>query len=197
MMPDHRRGIEPQRPTLLLQAPTDINVVTRDAELRIKSANRREARLAERHVTAGNVFRLAIGKQHVRGAAGRVGDAFGDGPIRRWRDVGSADRGVRRVHGIQERGRQIMKPMRIRISVVVEVGHDVAVGRLPSGVAGVAESAILSADHPAIILPRDGRGAVGGPVIHDDDFAIGIFEFSQALQTIANGPRAVVTANDH
>src|SRR5438309_3626883 len=72
MMPDHRRGIEPQRPTLLLQAPADIHVVTRDAKLRVKSANRLQTRPAERHVAAGNVFRFAIRKQDMRGAARRV-----------------------------------------------------------------------------------------------------------------------------
>src|SRR5207237_9654435 len=65
MVPDDRRGIEHQRPTLLLQTPTDIHVVTGDAKLRVKSANRLQARLAERHIAARNVFRLAIGKQDV------------------------------------------------------------------------------------------------------------------------------------
>src|SRR5688500_3413542 len=56
-VPDHRGGVEAERPAALLKAPADVDVVARDSELWIKSADGLEAFLAERHVAAGKVFR--------------------------------------------------------------------------------------------------------------------------------------------
>src|SRR5437667_67310 len=60
MMPNHCGRAEPERPAALLQTPADIHIVASDAELRIKSADRLETRLAEGHVATGDVFGLAI-----------------------------------------------------------------------------------------------------------------------------------------
>jgi len=70
MMPNHGRRTETQRPSLLLQPPTNIHVVARHPELRIKPSDSLEARLAERHVAARDVFRFPIRKQNVRRTSG-------------------------------------------------------------------------------------------------------------------------------
>src|SRR5215831_16360348 len=63
MMPDHSSGVEPHRPALSLQPPTNVDVITCDTELRVKSADRLEGSFAERHVAAGNVLCLLVGKE--------------------------------------------------------------------------------------------------------------------------------------
>ena len=70
MMPDHRGRVEADRPAALVQAPADVHVVTRHAELEVEASDRREALLAERHVAAGDVLGFAIGEQYVHRTAG-------------------------------------------------------------------------------------------------------------------------------
>ena len=38
-VPDHRRGVEAERPAALLEAPADVDVVAGDAELRVEPAD--------------------------------------------------------------------------------------------------------------------------------------------------------------
>ena len=197
MMPDHRRRTEAQCPPLLLQTPTHIHVVPGEAELGIEPSDRLKARFAKRHVAPRDMFRLPIRKQHVCGAAGRVGDALGNGTVGRWRDVGAANSGVRHIHRVQERGRQILEPVRVGVGVVIDIRHDVPGRRLPARVAGVGKPAIIGANHPAVILIDDGCSAVRRAVIDDHHFVVRILQFLEARQTIADRSRAVVGANHH
>ncbi len=70
MMPDRRGRMEADRPAAFLQAPADVHVVTRHSELQVEAPDRLEARFAERHVAAGDVFGFAIGEQDVHRTAG-------------------------------------------------------------------------------------------------------------------------------
>src|SRR5438046_8548548 len=76
VMPDHGRGTEPELPAPVPRSPTNIHVVAGLPELRIKSIDDLQPTPAESHVTAGNVLRFAIGKQHVGRTSRRVGDAI-------------------------------------------------------------------------------------------------------------------------
>src|SRR5262249_31662508 len=77
-VPDHRGGVEAERPSALLQSPADVDVVPRCAKLDVESADRLEARLAEGHVASGNVLGFPVGDEDVQGAARRVGNALRD-----------------------------------------------------------------------------------------------------------------------
>ena len=88
-----------------------------------------------------------------------------------------------------------MEPMWVRVGVVVNVGHNLPGGGLPTRVARTAEPLIRRADHLAGVLARDGRRLVGRSVVHHDHFVIRIGELFEALERIANRPRAVVAAN--
>src|SRR5881394_27390 len=94
MMPDHGSRAEPQRPAVLLQAPTDIDVIAGRMKLRIETADGLEGDPAERHVAAGNVFGLLTGEQNVDGSAGSMRHALGDEPVAWWGQVGAAHAGI-------------------------------------------------------------------------------------------------------
>src|SRR5207247_10344306 len=90
VMPDHRGRVEPDRPATFAQPPADVHVVAGSPELRIESADRFEARPAERHVAPGDVLGLPVGQEYVDRTPGCVGHAVGDRPVTWRRQVGSA-----------------------------------------------------------------------------------------------------------
>src|SRR5215207_176483 len=79
VVPDNRRGAEPQRPTALPQPPADIDVVTGNLEARIECAYLFEVRFTEGHVATWDVLRLSIREEDMGGIARRIADALGDG----------------------------------------------------------------------------------------------------------------------
>src|SRR5438552_11729201 len=83
MMPNHRRRAETQRPAALLQAPAHINIIASNTELGIETAYRPQVRGTKGHVTARNVFRLLVGKEHVDRTTRGIGNTIGDWSIAR------------------------------------------------------------------------------------------------------------------
>jgi len=99
------------------------------------------------------------------------------------------------VRGAHEGGDEIGEPLGVGVSVVVEVGDDLPGGRLQPRVAGVGKTAVLRLDEPAIVPPRDGGRVVGGPVVHDNDFIVGVLEPSEPLEAVADGGRPIIGAH--
>ena len=79
MVPDHRRGVEPQSPAALPEPPAHIDVVAGDAEPRSKPPTASSA-LSEGHVATWYVLRLLIGEEDVDWIARRVGDTLAISP---------------------------------------------------------------------------------------------------------------------
>src|SRR5919204_2744455 len=75
VVPDHSSGAEPERPATLLQAPADVHIVAGDAVAGIKPPDRLQGLLAEGHIAARNMLRLAVREQDMRRPPWRVGDA--------------------------------------------------------------------------------------------------------------------------
>src|SRR5262249_4417227 len=71
VMPDKSRRTESNVVTCLLQSPADIDVVTRGAKNRIKTANFHQGPLVEGHVATGDMLGLAITEHHVSGTSRR------------------------------------------------------------------------------------------------------------------------------
>src|SRR5204862_353557 len=65
VVPHHCGRVKPESPSLLLQPPAHIDVVAGHTELRIEPADGLEARLPERHVAAGDMLGLPVGKEDV------------------------------------------------------------------------------------------------------------------------------------
>src|SRR5207245_705517 len=159
-------------------------------ELRVEPPDRVQTGLPERHVAARDMLRLAIGDENVHGPTRRLGHALGDRSVS-WRgDVRTPHAGVRGAH---EGGDEIGEPLGVGVRVVVEVGDDLPGGRLQPRVAGVGKTAVLRLDEPAIVPPRDGGRVVGGPVVHDNDFIVGVLEPSEPLEAVADGGRSEET----
>src|SRR5439155_20366728 len=143
VVPHHSGRVKPESPSLLLQPPAHIYVVAGHTELRIEPADGLEARLPERHVAAGDMLGFPVGKEDVYGPTRRVGHAVGDRPVDWWRDVGPADAGM---FGGREGRREILEPVGVWVGVVVEVGDDLASGRLHPDVARVTQPAVPGSD---------------------------------------------------
>ena len=140
-MPDHRRGAEGDHPAGLADAPAQIHVVAGDAESRIEPAQIAQRLGAERHVAAGDVLGLAVGEQDVGRPAGGLGDAGREERLVRRRHVRPPRRP--RHSSRRERADEVSEPLRVGHGVVVEVGDDLARGRLQAGVAGGTEASIF------------------------------------------------------
>ena len=193
VVPDHGGRAEAERPAPLLQPPAYVHVITGGAKLRIEPADGLEAGFPERHVAAGDVLRLVIGKEDMHGTARRPRHALRDQSVPRRREVRSAHR---RVRGAHERGREIGEPLRVGVGVVVDVGDDLSRGRFEPRVARARQAAVPGPDEPAVVLPRDGGRRVGGAVVHDDDLVVGVGELLEPLEAVADRARPVARADD-
>ena len=79
IMPDKARSAEAALKAALMQAPANIDVISRFAKNRIKTINLLERPLVEGHVAPWNVLRFVIGEHHVSRAARRHKDSRGHG----------------------------------------------------------------------------------------------------------------------
>ena len=192
VVPDHGRWAEAQPAATLLQAPAEIHVVTRHAQLRIETAHGLKPGFPEGHVATRNVLRLAVGEEHVRGSAGGVRDTAGNRSVVRKRDVRAA---YACIIGVQEDDGEVAQPIRIRAGIVVDVGDDFAGGGLKTRVAGGAQAAVLRANDAESIFLRDRRRSVPRPVVHHNHFVIRVAQFLEAIQAVPD--RAVPVEGAH
>ena len=81
--------------------------------------------------------------------AGRVSNTLSDEPIAERRNVRAAHAGV---VGSQECVGKIHQPVRVGVSIVVDVGNDFARGGLQTEIAGSAKATILGANEPETVL---------------------------------------------
>ena len=91
VMPNESAGAETNFVSLLLQTPTDIDVVAGFPKNGIEAADVVEGPFVKGHVAAGNMFGEAIGQHHVGGAARRSHYAGGDPGIIRRQKIVTAD----------------------------------------------------------------------------------------------------------
>src|SRR5262245_51390069 len=126
MMQHHRAWRKTKRPTPLLQAPAEVDVVARGAKCGIEAAHSFKARLANRYIAAGKMLGNFICNQDVDGAAGRIIHAVGDCAAMRRRNIRAAHRSI---VGLTKCCSEKMQPMWIRNSVVIEIRNYFAVCR--------------------------------------------------------------------
>src|SRR5713226_1294632 len=102
------------------------------------------------------MFGIAIIQQHMQWTTRRVRDTFCDGAVTSGGDVWTTDSGVVRVH---EGESQIPEPLRIGISIVINVSDYLTCRCFSSGVPRAAQPAVLGVDHTKAILFGDRSGA--------------------------------------
>src|SRR6516164_9675181 len=162
MMPYLRGGTEAQLPSAFLQAPTNVNVVAGDPKALVKPANCLECGPHKGHVAAWNVLCFGVGEQNMPRPARRVGHACGDGSIMRRQNIGPAHSPMVTV---AECLGNISEPVRIGISIVVDVGDDFAACRLPSDISGMTQTVVRRADKGGVILGCNRRRIIRGAVV--------------------------------
>src|SRR5262249_30950889 len=146
----------------------------------------------EGHVAAWNVLCFGIRKQHVHRVTRGVCHACSDGSVVRWRDVGPPGSDI---VTIPKRLSQVSEPVRIRICVVVDVGDNLTVRRLPSDISGMAQAMVRRADEPEVILGYNRRRIIRRPIVDDNHLEVRVAELRDTLQTFADGSAAVVAAD--
>src|SRR5919109_57449 len=129
VVPDHGSRTESEFASVRSHPPANIDVVTRLAKLRIKSPDGFQPIAAEGHVATGNMLGFRIGKEHMSGPARRSRHTARSVSVVQARDVWPAHT---RVISFEKGRSQIAQPIRIRASVVVNVGNDFAAGGLPT-----------------------------------------------------------------
>ena len=182
VVPDHCRRIEVDPLAGFLEAPAEIDVVAGRAKLRVESTEFVQHVFPDREVAAGNVLGLGVGDEDVDRPARRASDALGDRVRVRRRDVRSANRAVASpIEGVRE----VMRPVRIRPRVGVEIGDDLAGSGSGADVPGAAQ--------PLIGSPDERRR----PVVDDDDLEFWVLHAPDPLQGRPQRSPAVESADHH
>ncbi len=128
-----------------------------------------------------------------RGVAWRHRHGVGDEAVAGDRDVRPAD-GDDAV--VREGLDRVMQPVRVRGRVVVEVGDDLARRRLGARVARARQPPVLGADDAKAVRGRDRGARVRRSVVDDDHLDVRVGEPLHRGARLAEGPRAVVRADD-
>ena len=124
-MPDHGCRTKSQPPAGSAHTPADIHIVACHSKLRIEAAYRLEPIPSKSHVASRNVFGLLVGEENMSGSPGCASNAGCEFSVLAKRNVRAADAGA--IHP-SEGGGEIVEPVWVGASVVVNVGNDFAAG---------------------------------------------------------------------
>ncbi len=194
-MPDDGGRAETDRVTGILKPPAYVDIVAGRAVDRIEAAERHQYIAAERHVATGDVLGDLIADQHMGGSAGRHRDGGGNQAVLGRREIRPA--AGREIAGLHL-GDEVGQPVWIGNAVAVGVGDDFAGCRLGPDIARDAQPFVRLADDPAEREPfGDLEGAVGRPVIDDDDLVIGIIENFERGETGLHRALGIIGADHH
>jgi len=194
-VPDEGGGGEGELPVGIEEAPAEIDIVAGGAELFAEAADALEGGAADGEVAAGEVFGAGVVEEDVGGGAGGGGhhgflEAAGFGG-----DVwapGSPDGGVGEGAGQPE------EPVAVGFAIVVGVGDEVAGGLLGAAVAGHGKAEVFLLDEADIREAMDDvGGGVGGAVVDDEDFEVGVVDGEAGGEAGLEQFGAVVAADDH
>src|SRR4029453_16804251 len=81
MMPDHGCRAKANGPTLLLQAPAHIHVITSRTKLRIKPSNGLQGHFPKRHITPWDMLCFRIREEYVDGTTRGIRHTVGYQPV--------------------------------------------------------------------------------------------------------------------
>src|SRR5689334_195758 len=96
-----------------------------------------------------------------------------------------------------ERLSQVAKTIRVRICVVVYVGDNFTIRRLPSDISGMAQAMVRGADKLDVILDCNRRCTIRRSIVDNDHLEVRIANSGDSSQTFADGLTSVETANHY
>src|SRR6266404_2317992 len=194
MVPHLCGRAEAQFPTMFLQAPTHVDVVTSRSELSVKTTNCFKCGSQKGHVAAGDVFCFGISKQNMGRATGSVCHACSNKSVVPWRDVRPPHSGI--IVG-PEHLSQVAEPIRVRICVVIYIGDNLTIRRLPSEISGMAQTIIWRTDKIHVVLGCNCRCIICGPIVDDYHLKARVANLGDSMQTFADRSTSVETANHY
>ena len=106
----------------------------------------------------------------------------------------TADLGI-----VIERSDQLSQPIGVCFGVVVEEDDDFTLGRLVTGVAGTGEAGVVAEFDEAdfgVVLAGVGLRAIGGTVIDQDRFEVGECLLAEGVEAVVEVVTAVPVGND-
>src|SRR5215469_10839819 len=194
MMPHHSRRAEANRPPLILQSPTQINVVARRAKTGIKAIDSEQRLFAVRHVAARNVFGDLVRKQDMERITRRRCHAFSNEAVAGWRQIGTTDANM---HRAVKGHRKVSQPVAVGEGVVIEISDDVTIARGKADVARSREPLVWLVYQANRVVLRNSRGIVRRAVIDDNHFVIRVIEVDKRVEALTQRARTVVAADYH
>src|SRR5688572_15879553 len=180
-MPDHRPRVKTDLPSMLEQAPANIDIISGCPEPRVKPPNRSKFLCSKRAIAPGDVLGVAMGNHHMSRTARRICDARSNRTVLRRRNIGSSYGSVIRGHVCPG---EVMKPVRIGPRIVVQIRDDLPCCRTHSSVSCGTEPLIALTNQPHGILMRNLGTVVGGSVIHNDNLVIRVLQPRQTFETV-------------
>src|SRR5581483_10058701 len=195
IVPDEPGGAETDAQAALLHAPAKVHIVAGLAERGIETAHFVERPFVKRHVATGDVLGFAIGKHDMRRTAGRNHDRGGDAGCVRRKEIVPAHAGEIAIEQVAD---EMAQPIFIGPAIGIGEGDDFTGGGSDAGIAGDGETQISRMPDAAEsrMGECDGGSVVGGTIIQEDDFVIGIIEAFQRIEACAKGAAAFVTGHD-
>src|SRR5437667_9998007 len=158
MVPHYRARRKAKGAALFLQSPAKIDIVTGHPELRIESTDLLQSIAARRQVAPGEMFCHEVRDKHMRRSAGGISHAICEMRGGRWQKVWATDGGV--FTGAKSMG-EVLQPITVRISVIIDIGDDLAGGSLPGDIARGAQTAVLSSKDFNAMAARYRRRLIG------------------------------------
>ena len=194
VVPDDRRRAECDHAPRLLKPPAKIHIVARLAVFGVEPAYKVERPTVECHIAAGNVLRHDIREQNMARTARRRRHTSLHPVFRRGRNVRSPHPGE---VAAEQRPDQVVEPVGVRHAIAVGINNHIARSLAGANIARVAEPLVFLTDVADPRMPlRDLLRVVGGPVIHQHDFVIGVIDVLQRSEAAVEGLRAVVGTNN-
>ena len=181
-------------PVPIEDLPARVDVVPGPRVDGIEPADLGQNESPEGHVAARDVLGAIVGEEHVDRPPGRMRDHLGPRRLVVRRDVRAA--GAADVGRIEAEG-EVVRPLRGRIGVAVEVGDEVLGGCLEAGVASHRQPTVvdLHQTHPGV-LPGDFSGSIGRAIVDHHNLEPWIFEFAGLAEALVECCSSIVRADD-
>lgn len=194
VVPDEGGAGEAKGEADIAESPAEVDIIAGGLEDGVEAADLFEGRFFDGEMATGEVLGGGVIEHDVGGGAGGGGGEGEAAGVGLGGEVGSADGGVVGLGiGAGEPG----EPLGIGLAVVVGVSENLAGGLFGSVISGGGEAAgieVEGADAGHFI--EESGCFIGGAVVDDDDFEVGVVEGAAGIEASGEAGGAVAGADD-